>query len=418
MTNNTRAPAGNGLRRDVEELGVMQLRIHSWLARVLALVLVLGALGAVAAPAQIVSAGTGGSITFRSGFAPFNAPPGFVTTGVQNIPLGPGGGLFLQRWHLPLLGHAEGGTGLRVLTGPQSYFFEVSANSSLLQRRNLVCLPGDPPAELLTHFDAVFRLGPNGLPAHFATLAYPVVGQNAPGPGSYSVFWARLTFGYRDGVGGAITPLGAAVISYSDYRPGAAFSETLRSARFLPQLQNPLGNRQLLVWGDVLFRTRGCPLLLAPANGLIGGQDGGAPPPQDPGILDLPVEDPENLVLDLPLPVFPEDGIGTILQEIVEDASHVANQRPRIQPIPEQRVLEGQTLSFAVDAVDPDGDVLTYELETTEAGMTIDPNGIVRWTPGPGTAGVYQATVKATDDRGDLSQTDEEVVTIIVEGSS
>jgi Putative Ig domain len=394
----------------------MQLRIDPWLTRVLALVLVLGALGTMSAPAQIVSAGVGGSITFRSGFPLFNAPFGFVTTGAQNIPVGPGGGLFLQRWHLSPLGYAEGETGIRVLTGPQSYFFNVPANSDLIQRRNVACLPGDPPAELLTHFDAVFRLGPNGLPAHFATLAYPVVGQNAPGPGSSSVFWARLTFGYRDGVGGAITPLGAAVISYSDFRPGAAFSVVPTASRFIPQLQNPFGNRQLLVWGDVLFRTRGCPLLLAAADGLIGAQDGGALPPHDPGILDIPIEDPENLFLDLPLPVFPEDGVGTILQEIVEDASHIANQRPRIQPIPEQRVLEGQTFSYAVVAEDPDGDSLSYGIETTEAGMTIDPNGgVMSWTPGPGSAGVYQATVKATDDRGDLSQTAEEVVTIIVE---
>jgi hypothetical protein len=394
----------------------MQLRINPWLTRVLALGLVLGALGTVSAPAQIVSAGAGGSIDFRSGFPLFNAPPGFATTGAGNIPIGPGGGLFLQPSHQSLLGYAEGGTGIRVLAAPLSYSFNVPANSYLIQRRNLACLPGDPPAELLTRFNSVFRLGPNGLPAHFATLTYPVAGQNAPGAGSYSVFWARLTFGYRDGVGGAITPLGAAVISYSDFRQGAAFSVAPTAARFIPQLQNPLGNRQLLVWGDVLFRTRGCPLLLAPADGLIGAQDGGALPPHDPGILDIPIEDPENLVLDLPLPLFPEDGAGTILQEVVEDASHVANQRPRIQPIPELRVLEGQTLSYAVDAEDPDGDSLSYGIETTEAGMTIDPNGgTMSWTPGPGSEGTYQATVKATDNRGDLSQTAEEVVTIIVE---
>jgi hypothetical protein len=409
----------------------MQLRIDPWTTRVLACVLVLGALGAVSAPAQIVSAGAVGYIDFRSGFPPFNAPFGFVTTGVRNIPIGPGGGIFLQRWHLSPLGYAEGGTALRVLAGPQFYFFNVPTNSYLIQRRNAACAPGDPPAELFTHFDAVFRLGPNGLPAHFATMGYPVVGRNAPGPGSYSIFWARLMFGFRDGPGGAITSLGSATIAYSDFRPGAFFAAFPTAARFIPQLQNPRGNRQFLVWGDILFRTRGCPLIFARADGLsvegmtapggdasIGVQDDGVLPPHDPSVLDIPIEDPENVFMEMPLPTFPEDGFGTLLEEIVEDESHTVNHRPSIQPIPEQQTLEGSTLSFAVDATDPDGDGLTYVLADAPAGMAIDPNGIVTWSPGAGSTGVYQVTVKATDDRGTLSQTDEEKVTVLVEGSN
>lgn len=149
---------------------------------------------------------------------------------------------------------------------------------------------------------------------------------------------------------------------------GAAFAVVRTASRLIPQIPNSLGNRQLR--GDAS----------------IGVQ---------------------------------EDGAGLISEEISEDANHDVNRRPRIQPIPEQRILEGQTLSFTVDATDPDGDDLSYGLETTEAGMAIDPNGgTVTWTPGPGSTGVYRVTVKATDDRGDLSQTDEEVVTIIVEGSN
>lgn len=204
------------------------------------------------------------------------------------------------------------------------------------------------------------------------------------------------------------------------------------ASHFIPRITNPGGNRQFLVWGDILFRTRGCPLFFAPATGLsiegmtapggdasIGVQDDGALPPHDPSILDIPIEDPENVFMEMPIPFFPEDGVGLVSEEISEDANHNVNRRPQVQPIPEQRVLEGSTLSFAVDATDPDGDDLTYGLETTEAGMAIDPNGgTVSWTPGPGSTGVYQVTVKATDDRGDLSQTDEEEVTILVEGSN
>lgn len=95
-----------------------------------------------------------------------------------------------------------------------------------------------------------------------------------------------------------------------------------------------------------------------------------------------------------------------------------ADHSLQIQPIPEQRVFEGQVLSFEVDATGPaSGAPLTYAIQGAP-GITIDPNGIATWTPGTGTTGVYQVQVKVTDHCGGLSHTDEEVVTVIVEDSN
>ncbi|HEV8582553.1 MAG TPA: putative Ig domain-containing protein [Thermoanaerobaculia bacterium] len=386
-------------------------------------------LAALAAPAsaQIIQAGAGGHIDFRSGFPPLNAPPGFVTTGIVPIPIGPAGGIFLQRFHLAPQGYAEGGTGVRVLTAPLGYFFHVPTTSYLLQRRNAPCAPADLPAELFTHFDAVFQLGPGGFPGHIARLAYPVVGRNAPGPGSYSVFFARLTFGARPFPGAGIVNLGQAWIGYFDFRPGAFFFVIPTAAIALPPIP---GGWQFLVWGDILFRTRGCPLFFAGAEGLqisgaasgddgqIGVQDEGELPPHDPSITEIPFEEIQDVLMDMPLPDLPTEGFDVTVMEVSEDHDGNINHRPQIDPLSEQLGAEDQTLSFTATASDPDGDPITWSLENAPAGMSIDAFGNVTWTPASGEAGTYEITVKASDDHGALAQTDEQVVTVIVEGSN
>ncbi len=383
------------------------------------------ALAALTGPssAQIVGAGAGGYINFKSGFPPVNAAPGFVSTGVQRIPVN-GNYLFLQRWHLSPQGYAEGGTAIRVLQAPLSYWFQVPTNSYLFQRRN-ACAFGALPAELFTHFDAVFNIGGGGFPAHIATMGYPVVGQNGPGAGSYSLFWARLMFGMRPGPNAAITYTGTAVIAYSNFQPGAAFAALPTSAVALPPV--PPG-WQFLVWGDIIFRTRGCPLFFGAAadglkvsssdNGQIGVQDDSPTPPFDPSLPEIPIADPQNVFMDMPIPPLPTEGAGVMLMEVSEDASHNANHRPQIDPIPDQLAMEGQTLSFTASAADMDGDLLTWSLADAPAGMSIDGFGNVTWTPAVGQSGVYQVKVRANDSHGALAQTDEQAVTVTVEGTN
>lgn len=376
------------------------------------------------ATAQIVGAGAGGYINFKSGFPPVNAAPGFVGTGVQRIPVN-GAYLFLQRWHLSPQGYAEGGTAIRVLQAPLSYWFQVPTNSYLFQRRNAPCAVGALPAELFTHFDAVFNIGPGGFPAHIATMGYPVVGRNGPGAGSYSLFWARLTFGMRPGPNAAIIPTGAAVISYSNFQPGAVFAALPTALKAVPAV--PPG-WQFLVWGDIIFRYRGCPVFFGAAadglkvsgaqDGQIGVQDDSPTPPFDPSLPEITITDPQNVFMDMPIPPLPTEGTGVMLEEISEDANHNANHKPQISPIPDQLAMEGQTLSFTASAVDMDGDMLAWSLANAPSGMAIDGFGNVTWMPATGQSGVYRVKVRANDAHGALAQTDEQELTVTVEGTN
>jgi hypothetical protein len=78
------------------------------------------------------------------------------------------------------------------------------------------------------------------------------------------------------------------------------------------------------------------------------------------------------------------------------------NQSPSLNPIPNQAIDEGQTLSFTASATDPDlpANALVYSLVGAPSGAIINPTtGVFSWTPtevqGPG---VYSFTVRVTDD--------------------
>ena len=57
----------------------------------------------------------------------------------------------------------------------------------------------------------------------------------------------------------------------------------------------------------------------------------------------------------------------------------VANRPPRIESFPPTELRDG-VFAYRVKAVDPDGDALTFSLEQSPPGMTIDPaSGLVEW---------------------------------------
>lgn len=78
--------------------------------------------------------------------------------------------------------------------------------------------------------------------------------------------------------------------------------------------------------------------------------------------------------------------------------SHDWNRPPRLRPLAERVVEEGQALSVVVDAADPDGDPLTISARRLPAGATLL-RGALTWTPAPGKAGVYEMAVMASDGR-------------------
>jgi hypothetical protein len=75
------------------------------------------------------------------------------------------------------------------------------------------------------------------------------------------------------------------------------------------------------------------------------------------------------------------------------------NRPPVLNPIGNQTVNEGQTLSFTVTGSDPDGNALTYAASNLPSGASFDAaTQTFTWTPASGSAGTYQVTFTVTDN--------------------
>ena len=102
--------------------------------------------------------------------------------------------------------------------------------------------------------------------------------------------------------------------------------------------------------------------------------------------------------------------------------SSTGNRPPVIAAISEQSVKEGDTLTVTIKATDPDsGDKVSLTASNLPNGATFTPStggkGTFSWTPGPGTAGTYHVTIKATDN-GNPPASDTKTLTIVVKASS
>jgi fibro-slime domain-containing protein/RHS repeat-associated protein len=67
---------------------------------------------------------------------------------------------------------------------------------------------------------------------------------------------------------------------------------------------------------------------------------------------------------------------------------------------PITRAAQNQLYTYTVVATDPENDPLTFSLGRKPAGMTIDSNGIIRWTPQASQIGSQQVEVFARDAQG------------------
>ena len=76
------------------------------------------------------------------------------------------------------------------------------------------------------------------------------------------------------------------------------------------------------------------------------------------------------------------------------------NQAPLLDPISDQSIAEGSTLSFTAQATDPDLNALTFSLQAgSPVGATIDPNtGLFSWTAGDDAVSPFSITVIVTDN--------------------
>jgi len=103
-----------------------------------------------------------------------------------------------------------------------------------------------------------------------------------------------------------------------------------------------------------------------------------------------------------PVTVEVSDGRGGVASQsfsiIVAEA---INNPPVITSTPVTTGTEGAAYSYDVEATDPDGDVLTFSLTSSPAGMTIDPaSGLIQWTPSSAQVGRNDVTVRVQDSAG------------------
>ena len=109
-----------------------------------------------------------------------------------------------------------------------------------------------------------------------------------------------------------------------------------------------------------------------------------------------------GLPVTFPVTVQVADGRGgqdtqSFTLSVVADTG---DRAPSISSPPDTSVALGHNYLYAVQASDPDGDPLAYDLPTAPAGMTIDTNGVIRWTPAASQFGPDDVTVRVQDGRG------------------
>lgn len=73
------------------------------------------------------------------------------------------------------------------------------------------------------------------------------------------------------------------------------------------------------------------------------------------------------------------------------------NNAPEIRSVPVTAGKELEAYSYQIDAVDADGDTLTYELTQRPASMTISETGLIEWTPAYGDRGEHNVSFVVTD---------------------
>ncbi len=81
------------------------------------------------------------------------------------------------------------------------------------------------------------------------------------------------------------------------------------------------------------------------------------------------------------------------------------NQPPTITTLPEVQAIVGQTYGYHAGASDPDGDPLTFSLDTAPKGMTIDAaTGQIAWSPQQSDLGNETVLLQVSDGHGGTAQ--------------
>ena len=98
-----------------------------------------------------------------------------------------------------------------------------------------------------------------------------------------------------------------------------------------------------------------------------------------------------------------DDGRGSFATQTysISVVTQTSNQPPSITSTPPQAATVGRQYAYDAAGIDPDGDPLTWSLDTAPAGMSIDPaRGTIRWTPTSDQTGEQSVVVRVTDTQG------------------
>ena len=80
------------------------------------------------------------------------------------------------------------------------------------------------------------------------------------------------------------------------------------------------------------------------------------------------------------------------------------NTAPTIVSSAQLSATEGQTYSYDVEAIDPDGHALSYSLLSAPSGMTIDAaSGLIVWIPSAGQQGSHAISLQVDDGHGGIA---------------
>ncbi|MBA2115003.1 putative Ig domain-containing protein [Bremerella alba] len=104
---------------------------------------------------------------------------------------------------------------------------------------------------------------------------------------------------------------------------------------------------------------------------------------------------------DYTVTITVDDGNGGVTEQefiLPVVATTPANDPPVIRSAPLSSVRLNKGYSYQVDAYDPDGDSLSYELTSAPAGMQIDENGRVTWSPQ--VLGSFDVEITVSDGHG------------------
>lgn len=80
------------------------------------------------------------------------------------------------------------------------------------------------------------------------------------------------------------------------------------------------------------------------------------------------------------------------------------NRSPAITSTHGVIAVTGQEYQYSVQAIDPDGDALSYQLASAPTGMVISADGVITWTPTTAQLGLQTATVRVEDGRGGFAE--------------